>query len=34
MIDRLVAAIREKNNPTVVGLDPTLVMIPEFLKEK
>lgn len=34
MIDRLAAAIREKNNPTVVGLDPTLVMIPDFLKEK
>ncbi len=34
MIDRLVAAIKAKNNPTVAGLDPTLVMIPDFLKEK
>ena len=34
MIDRLTAAIREKENPTVAGLDPTLEMIPEFLRTR
>ena len=33
MIDRLICAIEEKENPSVVGLDPTLEMMPEFLKE-
>ena len=34
MIDRLIGSILEKENPTVAGLDPTLEMVPEFLKEK
>lgn len=34
MIDRLINAIREKGNPTVVGLDPTLNMIPSGLREQ
>lgn len=34
MIDRLIDAIRRKENPSVVGLDPTLEMLPAFLKEK
>ena len=33
MIDRLISAIQEKENPSVVGLDPTLEMMPSFLKE-
>ena len=33
MIDRLISAIEEKENPSVVGLDPTLEMMPSFLKE-
>ncbi len=33
MIDRLISAIEEKENPSVVGLDPTLEMMPQFLKE-
>ena len=32
MIDQLICAIREKANPTVVGLDPAMNMIPEGLK--
>lgn len=31
--DRLCAAILEKNNPTVAGLDPKLDFIPTFIKE-
>lgn len=34
MIDQLIAKIEEKQNPTVVGLDPTLEMIPSFLKKE
>ena len=34
MIDRLINQIEAKQNPTVVGLDPTLVMIPSFIKEE
>ncbi len=34
MIDRLIEEIRRKKNPSVVGLDPTMEMMPEFLKEK
>ena len=34
MIDRLIKSIEEKENPSVVGLDPTLEMIPSFLKEE
>lgn len=34
MIDRLIKQIREKQNPSVVGLDPTLQMMPEYLKEE
>lgn len=30
--DRLIGAVKAKNNPTVAGLDPTLDMIPEFIK--
>ncbi len=33
-IDRLIEGIREKNNPTVVGLDPKLDYVPSFIKEK
>lgn len=34
MIDRLIEDIEAKKNPTVVGLDPTLEMMPEHLVEK
>ncbi len=34
MIDRLIEEIRRKKNPSVVGLDPTMEMMPGFLKEK
>ncbi len=33
-IDRLVDKIKEFNNPIVMGLDPRLEMIPEFIKGK
>lgn len=33
-IDLLIDAIKEKDNPTVVGLDPKLDFIPQFIKEK
>lgn len=34
MIDRLVKAIEEKNNPSVIGLDPVFEMMPEeFIKK-
>ena len=32
--DRLIEKIEETQNPTVVGLDPKLDFIPEFIKEK
>ncbi len=32
--DRLIQKIREKNNPTVAGLDPKLDYIPEYIKEE
>lgn len=34
MIDKLLNAIKDKQNPSVVGLDPTLEMMPTFLKEE
>lgn len=34
MIDRLIDKINKKQNPTVVGLDPRLEMVPQFIKEK
>lgn len=34
MIDRLITKIKEVQNPTVVGLDPTYAMIPSFIKEE
>lgn len=34
MIDRLIREINKKQNPTVVGLDPRLEMIPGFIKEE
>ena len=34
MIDRLINQIETKENPTVVGLDPRLDMIPTFIKEE
>ena len=34
MIDRLIDKIIERQNPTVVGLDPRLEMVPQFMKEK
>ncbi len=33
-IDRLIEKIREKNNPTVMGLDPRYEMIPEVVRKK
>ncbi len=33
-IDKLIESIRDKNNPTVVGLDPKLEYVPEFIREK
>jgi orotidine-5'-phosphate decarboxylase len=33
-IDRLIEGIQEKDNPTVVGLDPKMEYIPEFIKDK
>lgn len=34
MIDTLIKKIKELNNPTVVGLDPRLNFIPDFIKEE
>lgn len=34
MIDRLIYKIQKKENPAVIGLDPTLEMMPAFLKEE
>jgi len=34
MINKLIAKIKETNAPVVVGLDPTLSMIPEFILER
>ena len=34
MIDALIRRIDALKNPTVVGLDPTLEMIPGYLKEE
>ena len=34
MIDRLLTKIKAVQNPTVVGLDPTYSMIPNFIKEE
>jgi len=34
MIDRLINEINKKQNPTVVGLDPRLDMVPNFIKEE
>ena len=34
MIDKLIEDIQKKKNPSVAGLDPTLEMMPGFLKEK
>lgn len=33
-VDNLIEKIREKNNPTVIGLDPRYDMIPECIKSK
>jgi len=33
-VDELVKKIKEKNNPTVVGLDPRLEFIPSFIRQK
>ena len=33
-IDKLIEQIKIKSNPTVVGLDPTINMMPEFLKNE
>lgn len=33
-IDKLIESIRQKNNPSVVGLDPRIDMIPEQIKTK
>ncbi len=34
IIDKLIEQIIEKKNPTVVGLDPKLEFIPQYIKEK
>lgn len=34
IIDKLVAKIKQTNNPTVVGLDPRLDFIPQFIKDE
>ena len=34
MIDALIAEIKEKENPTVVGLDPAYSMIPDYLRKE
>ena len=34
MINQLIAGIKKKGTPIVVGLDPTLKMIPDHIKEK
>jgi orotidine-5'-phosphate decarboxylase len=34
MIDRLMAQIEQKQNPTVIGLDSTLEMIPKFITQE
>lgn len=33
-IDNLIEKIKEKNNPTVIGLDPRYDMIPNCIKDK
>lgn len=33
-VDRLIEKIREKNNPTCLGLDPKIEYVPAFIKEK
>lgn len=33
-IDKLISQIKQKNNPTVLGLDPKVENIPEFIKKK
>ena len=32
MIEKLIAQIKEKQAPIVVGLDPNLKFVPEFIK--
>ncbi len=34
MIDRLIEKIEETRNPIVVGLDPTIEMVPQYLKDE
>lgn len=34
MIDRLIEKIKKTGNPSVVGLDPAIEMIPEYIKEE
>ena len=34
MINKLVSEIKKKNAPVVVGLDPTMAMIPEHIMKK
>ena len=34
MIEKLIAQIKEKQAPIVVGLDPNLKFVPEFIKQK
>jgi orotidine-5'-phosphate decarboxylase len=33
-IDNLIDRIKEKKNPSVVGLDPRIEYVPQFIKEK
>jgi len=34
IIDVLIESVKEKQNPTVIGLDPTYEMLPEYIKKK
>ncbi len=34
MIDQMIQKIKETNNPTVVGLDPRLDLVPNYIKEE
>lgn len=33
-IDKLIGAVKEKDNPSVIGLDPKIDYVPSFIKEK
>ena len=33
-VDKLVAKIKEKSNPSIAGLDPKIDYVPKYLREK